>query len=181
MRYGLHPVMTRGYRMRNAGPAAMLLNLEALMNKTPFLAAAMMLSTATAQASPLDEKVTAEVLGVTDVQIGLGAAGFTVVTELTRKKFPPMVLTGLQFDVMVGDQKIGEGLLEESHRLKRNQAIRVEIPTRVSATAGLMAIMGGSSELTISGTVSGRWLFFQQERSFQQAISLEEIADTVTP
>lgn len=151
------------------------------MYKTPLLAAAMLLSTATAQAQPLDEKVTAEVLGVTDVQIGLGAAGFTVVTELTRKKFPPMVLTGLQFDVMVGEQKIGAGVLEASHRLKRNKAVRIEIPTRVSATAGLMAIMGGSSELTITGTVSGRWLFFSQERTFQQAISLEDIADTVSP
>ena len=166
--------------MRNVGPAAMLLNPEALMNKTPFLAAALMLYTTTAQARPLGERVTAEVLGVTDVQIGLGAAGFTVVTELTRKKFPPMVLTGLQFDVMVGEQKIGAGTLEEPYRLKRNQPVRIEIPTRVSATAGLMALMGGDSELTISGSVSGRWLFFKQERTFQEAISLEEIADTVT-
>ena len=166
--------------MRNAAPAAMLLNPEALMNKTPFLAAALLLSTTTAQARPLGERVTAEVLGVPDVQIGLGAAGFTVVTELTRKKFPPMVLTGLQFDVMVGEQKIGAGALEKPYRLKRNQSVRIEIPTRVSATAGLMAIMSGGSELTISGSVSGRWLFFKQERSFQQAISLEEITDTVT-
>ena len=149
------------------------------MNKTPFLAAALLLSTA-AEAKPLGDRVQAEVLGVTDLQIGLGAAGFTVVTELTRKKFPPMVLTGLRFDVMVGGQKIGEGAIEESHRLRRNKAVRIEIPTRVSATAGLMALMGGSAELTISGAVSGRWLFFSQERSFEQQISLQELVSTGT-
>ena len=150
------------------------------MRPAPALVAALLLSTAPAQARPLGEAVTAEVLGVTDVQVGLGTAGFTVVTELTRHKFPPMVLTGLEFDVLVGEQKIGAGTLAASHRLKRNRAVRVEIPTRVSATAGLMAIMGGSTELTIAGSVSGRWLFFKQERTFQQEISLQEIAETVT-
>ena len=160
------------------------------MNKTSFIAAALLLSTtASAQdgpaviptpARPLGDKVSAEVLGVTDVRIGLGAAGFTVVTELTRKKFPPMVLTGLRYDVLVSGQKIGEGTIEDSHRLKKNKAVRIEIPTRISASAGLMALMGGGSELTISGEVSGRWLFFKQERTFQQQISLQDIADTVT-
>ncbi len=148
------------------------------MNKTLLLAAALLLPAA-AEAKPLGNKVTAEVLGVSNVQIGLGGAGFTVVTELTRKKFPPMVLTGLRFDVLVNGQKIGEGSITESQRLRRNRAVRVEIPTRVSATAGLMAIMGGSAELSIAGEVSGRWLFLSQERTFQQDISLQQIVDTV--
>lgn len=149
------------------------------MNKTLFLAAALALP-AVAEAKPLGEKVTAEVIGIEDVRIGLGAAGFTVITELTRKKAPPMVLTGLRFDVMIDGQKIGEGVIEDNHRLKRNKAVRVEIPTRVMATAGLMAIMNSSSaELSIAGEVSGRWLFFKQERTFAQTISLQDVMDTV--
>ncbi len=149
------------------------------MNKTLFLAAALALP-AVADAKPLGEKVTAEVIGIEDVRIGLGAAGFTVVTELTRKKAPPMVLTGLRFDVMIDGQKIGEGLIEDNHRLKRNKAVRVEIPTQVMATAGLMALMNSSNaELSIAGEVSGRWLFFKQERTFAQTISLQDVMDTV--
>ncbi len=149
------------------------------MNKTLLLAAALALP-AVADAKPMGEKVTAEVVGIEDVRIGLGAAGFTVVTELTRKKAPPMILTGLQFDVLIDGQKIGVGTLEESHRLKRNTAVRVEIPTQVMATAGLMAIMSSSTaELSIAGTVSGRWLFFKQERTFDQTISLQDVMDSV--
>ncbi|MFT5686405.1 MAG: hypothetical protein ACI8RZ_007361 [Myxococcota bacterium] len=148
------------------------------MNKTFLLAAALALPAA-ADAKPLGQKVTAEVIGIKDVRIGLGGAGFTVVTALTRKKAPPMVLTGLRFDVMVNGQKIGEGSIEENTRLKRNQAVQVEIPTRVMATAGLMALMNSDAELSISGEVSGRWLFFKQERSFEETISMQDIVDTV--
>ncbi|MDG1478299.1 MAG: hypothetical protein P8R54_01845 [Myxococcota bacterium] len=149
------------------------------MNKTLLLAAALALP-AVADAEPMGEKVTAEVVGIEDVRIGLGAAGFTVVTELTRKKAPPMILTGLRFDVLIDGQKIGEGTLEDTHRLKRNTAVRVEIPTQVMATAGLMAIMSSSNaELSIAGEVSGRWLFFKQERTFAQTISLQDVMDTV--
>ena len=137
--------------------------------------AATLLTTAAAQAAPANDKVTAEVIGVSDVQVGLGGARFTVVTAVTRKKFPPMVLTELRYDVLVGGQKIGEGRIEEKHRLKRNQAVSVEIPTQLSASAGMMALMGGSTELTISGEVSGRWLFFSQKREFERTLSLDDL------
>jgi hypothetical protein len=149
------------------------------MNKLFLLAAALTLP-AVADAKPMGEKVTAEVVGIDDIRIGIGAAGFTVVTELTRKKAPPMILTGLRFDVLIDGQKIGEGSIEDTHRLKRNKAVRVEIPTQVMATAGLMAIMNSSNaELSIAGAVTGRWLFFKQERTFSQTISLQDVMDTV--
>ena len=147
--------------------------------KTSILAASLLLST-TADAKGMGEKVTAEVTGITNVQISLTQARFIVITELTRKKFPPMVLTGLRYDVLMAGQKIGEGTIEDNQRLKRNQAVRVEIPTRLSLSAGLMALMAGDAELTISGEVSGRWLFFTQERTFEQTISMDEITSTLS-
>lgn len=118
-----------------------------------------------------DDPVFVEIVEVRDLKISRSGLDFVVVARMTRTRGLPIVLTDMQYEVLVGKQMLASAWqADEKVKLRRGQSVEVPIPCSISAAAGLGALKSLASEgvppVMLSGTVEGRVLFLPGEYSF---------------
>lgn len=152
------------------------------MKIAPIVATVVALYSSTALAAP---PVTAELIGIQDVSIGLSGAQFTLRTSLTRTRGMPIVVKGVSYRLLVNGEVVGMGEQDENIRLRRNRPAELLIPSTFSPRGGIaaMAVMAGDPELEITyvGEATGRWLFFSRTETFTDTISTEELFSAFMP
>lgn len=152
------------------------------MKTVPLVATALVLSASTAHAAA---PVTAELLGIQDVRIGLSGAQFTLRTSLTRTRGLPIVVKGVSYRLLVNGEVVGMGEQDDNVRLRRNKPAELLIPSTFSPRGGIaaMAVMAGDPEIEITyvGEATGRWLFFSRTETFTDTISTEELFSAFMP
>lgn len=129
------------------------------------------------------QPITAEVVGIEEVQVGLSGAHFTLRTSLTRTRGLPIVVQGVQYQLLVNDEVIGMGEQTDNLRLRRNKPAELLIPSTLAPRGGVgaLAAMLGNAELEITyiGEATGRWLFFSRTVSFSDTVSTEELFSAI--
>ena len=125
----------------------------------------------TAEAAPV---ITADLVEVRDVKVGMSGASFTAIVELTRESGPPMVLKDVDYDVLVDGQVVGgAGTLPESVRLKKGETVLVELPGEIDASAGaavVRAMSRGGMELQVTGEAKVRSLLLPRTVPFETEV-----------
>jgi len=125
----------------------------------------------TAEAAPV---ITADLVEVRDVKVGMSGASFTAIVELTRESGPPMVLKDVDYDVLIDGQVVGgAGTLPESVRLKKGETVLVELPGEIDASAGaavVRAMSRGGMELQVTGEAKVRSLLLPRTVPFETEV-----------
>ena len=152
------------------------------MKTVPIVATALVLSSGSAHAAP---PITAELIGIQDVRVGLSGAQFTLRTSLTRTRGLPIVVKGVSYRLLVNGEVVGMGERDDNVRLRRNRPAELLIPSSFSPRGGIapMAVMAGDPELEITyvGEATGRWLLFSRTETFTDTISAEELFSAFMP
>lgn len=125
----------------------------------------------TARVTTPEDPVFVEIVDVRDVSISLDGIEFVLVARMTRTRGVPIVLKDMQYEVLVGKQRVASAWQAEGKvKLRRGQTIDVPIPCSVDPVAGLGALKSmlaeGVPPVKLSGTVQGRVLLFPGEYSF---------------
>ena len=153
------------------------------MKPAPMLAAAALtLSSSSALAA---SPISASLVGVQDVSVGLSGASFTLKAELLREGGLPIVVKDVRYQLLVNGQVVGQGEQTENLRLKRNKPAVLRIPSTLSPQGGIAALAGMANnpnlEITLVGEASGRWLFFSRTERFEESVSTEELLNSFMP
>jgi len=132
-----------------------------MLNTLPLLLAL----SAPASAAPIDAGgLTFDVARVQDVKIGTSGFEAVVVLELTRTGWPSLVLTDLDFDLIVSGDTVGKAWSKESVKLKRDVPTEVAVTCEVSTLGGIAAAIGGlgrgDMHFRLKGDASGRVFIF---------------------
>lgn len=132
-----------------------------------------------AQVTTPEDPVYVEILDVRDVSISRSGIDFVMVVGMTRTRGLPIVLTDMQYEVLVGKQMVANAWqAEDKVKLRRGQTVEVSVPCTMSMDAGLGALKGllqeGLPPVKLVGTVEGRVLLFSHEYSFMTDIFVPE-------
>lgn len=132
-----------------------------------------------AQVTTPEDPVYVEILDVRDVSISRSGIDFVMVVGMTRTRGLPVVLTDMQYEVLVGKQMVANAWqAEDKVKLRRGQTVEVSVPCTMSMDAGLGALKGllqeGLPPVKLVGTVEGRVLLFSHEYSFMTDIFVPE-------
>ena len=125
---------------------------------------------ASANAAP---QITAELIEVKDVQVGLSGASFTAMVQLTRESGPPMVLKDLDYDIVFNDEVIGgAGALPDKVRLPKGEPVVVELPGEITGggNALIRAASSGRLDVRITGDAKVRSLLIPRTVPFDTEI-----------
>lgn len=132
-----------------------------------------------AQVTTPEDPVYVEILDVRDVSISRSGIDFVMVVGMTRTRGLPIVLTDMQYEVLVGKQMLASAWqTDDKVKLRRGQTVEVSVPCTMSMDAGLGALKGllqeGLPPVKLVGTVEGRVLLFSHEYSFMTDIFVPE-------
>ncbi|MCP4809207.1 MAG: hypothetical protein GY913_12670 [Proteobacteria bacterium] len=118
-------------------------------------------------------QIDAELIDVTNVSVGLSGAKFTAVVELTRVSGPPMVLKDVDYDIVFNGEVIGgAGALPETVRLKKGEAVQVQLPGELTGggNALIRAASTGKLEVRIVGEAKVRALLIPRTVDFETEV-----------
>lgn len=126
-----------------------------------------------------DDPVYVEIVEVRDVSISRSGVDFVLVVNMTRTRGLPIVLTDMQYEVLVGKQMLANAWqTDDKVKLRRGQTMEVAVPCTMSMDAGLGALKSvmeeGVPPVKLVGTVEGRVLLFSHEYSFMTDIYVPE-------
>jgi LEA14-like dessication related protein len=110
------------------------------------------LMTATALADPA---VDVDIVGVRDVSIGVGGASFVIEAQVTRGKWPPIRLRGLDYTVEIGGRAVGGSSFDDGTRLAVDAPTTISVPCRLDMGASAMAVLGGLANGDVSVKIHG--------------------------
>ena len=111
-----------------------------------------LLLTSAAHAAPA---IAVDITGVRDVSVGLDGASFTIVAEITRGKWPPVTLKGIDYTVELGGREVGGSTWEARTRLGVNDPTTITVPCRLDLGASAMAVLGGLADGDVTVQVKG--------------------------
>jgi len=110
------------------------------------------LLTAVAMADPA---VDVELTGVRDVSVGLDGASFVIEAAVTRGKWPPITLKGIDYTVEIGGREVGGSTYQERTRLAVDTPTIITVPCHLDMGASAMAVMGGLADGDVSVLIRG--------------------------